>query len=138
MSSNFPHQLGTRHSVGISFNAGVKFKREKGENIEADNTSTFEFQKKAGAVVCMEKLNANTVRSRRVDVTFTPRRPTNSISGPAADGRATSGERLVDKRVPAPASIELHTSRWRDSIQQSFLKAQRRVCYRGVCTCMHD
>jgi len=80
---------------------------------------TFELQQKAGAVVRRQKLNANAMRPRRVDVTFAARRATDSISGSAADGRATSGERLVDKRVPArterPALRQqtLTTWRWR-------------------------
>jgi len=64
-------------------------------------SNTFKFQQISGAVVCMEKLNANTMRSRRVHVTFTTRRRTDSISGPAAYSCATSGERLFDKRIPA-------------------------------------
>jgi len=44
------------------------------------------------------------MRSRRVDVAFAARRPTVSGSASAADCRATSGERLVDKRVPTSAA----------------------------------
>ena len=85
----------------------AKCKALTGSAVKGLNTFTFELQQKPDAVVRMEKLNADAVRSRRVHVTFTTRRRTNSISGSAANDRATSGERLIDKCIPVgrrPAS----------------------------------